>query len=77
MGENLRGLFAFLLHADSAAIAEITQEIYEGRRFHQLPKLAEALEAAGCTNAEILVHCRTPGEHARGCWALDLALGRT
>jgi hypothetical protein len=34
------------------------------------------LEEAGCTDAEILEHCRGPGEHARGCWVLDLCLGR-
>jgi hypothetical protein len=42
----------------------------------RLAVLADALEEAGCTNAEVLSHLRTPGPHARGCWALDLVLGK-
>jgi hypothetical protein len=29
-----------------------------------------------CTSAELLGHCREPGEHVRGCWAVDLLLGK-
>jgi hypothetical protein len=38
--------------------------------------LAGALEDAGCTDAELLGHLRGPGLHVRGCWALDLVLGK-
>jgi hypothetical protein len=38
--------------------------------------LIDALEEAGCTNADILNHCRQPGEHVRGCWVVDLILGK-
>jgi hypothetical protein len=38
--------------------------------------LADALEEAGCDNADILSHLRGPGPHVRGCWAVDLLLGR-
>src|SRR5262249_51154563 len=38
--------------------------------------LADALEEAGCDNAEILCHLRGPGPHTRGCWALDLVLAK-
>jgi hypothetical protein len=31
---------------------------------------------AGCGDAAILGHCRTPGEHVRGCWVVDLLTGR-
>ncbi len=31
-------------------------------------------EEAGCTNADVLLHCRQPGEHVRGCWVVDLVL---
>jgi hypothetical protein len=51
--------------------------IYEERRFENLPVLADALEEAGCTNGRILDHCRGPGPHVRGCWLLDLILGRS
>ena len=42
----------------------------------RLAVLADALEDAGCTDAAILGHLRGPGPHVRGCWALDLILGR-
>lgn len=38
--------------------------------------IADALEDAGCDNADILNHCRQPGEHVRGCWVVDLVLGK-
>jgi len=38
--------------------------------------LADALEDAGCDNADILNHCRHLGEHVRGCWLVDLLLGK-
>jgi hypothetical protein len=41
-----------------------------------MPILADALEDAGCDNADILQHCRGAGEHVRGCWVVDLVLGK-
>jgi hypothetical protein len=41
----------------------------------RLTILADALEEAGCDNADMLSHCRQPGEHVRGCWVVDLLLG--
>ena len=41
-----------------------------------LPILADALEEAGCENDDILTHCREPGVHVRGCWVIDLVLGK-
>jgi hypothetical protein len=38
--------------------------------------LADALEEAGCTDDGLLSHLRSPGPHFRGCWALDLVLGK-
>jgi hypothetical protein len=38
--------------------------------------LADALEDAGCDQAGILNHLRGPGPHARGCWPVDLLLGK-
>jgi hypothetical protein len=54
----------------------MAQGIYDGRRFQHLPILADALEDAGCTDPEILGYCRGPGEHVRGCWVVDLILGK-
>src|SRR5262249_12453726 len=42
----------------------------------RLAVLADALEEAGCADADILGHLRGPGPHVRGCWAVDLLLGK-
>jgi hypothetical protein len=42
----------------------------------RLTVLADALEEAGCADADLLGHLRGPGPHVRGCWALDLLLGK-
>jgi hypothetical protein len=42
----------------------------------RLGVLADALEEAGCTSAQILGHLRGPGPHTPGCWAVDLVLGK-
>jgi hypothetical protein len=42
----------------------------------RLAVLADALEEAGCTDTAILGHLRGPGPHVRGCWAVDLLLGK-
>jgi len=57
-------------------VVALAQAIYEERAFDRLPILADALEDAGCTKAEILNHCRQSGVHVRGCWVIDLLLGK-
>ncbi|HYT87960.1 MAG TPA: hypothetical protein VEL76_04515 [Gemmataceae bacterium] len=57
-------------------IPKLAQGIYDDRAFDQLPVLADALEEAGCADAEVLGHLRGPGPHARGCWSVDLLLGK-
>jgi hypothetical protein len=42
----------------------------------RLAVLSDALEEAACDNADILAHLRSPGPHVRGCWVLDLLLGK-
>jgi hypothetical protein len=54
----------------------VASAIYAERAFDQLPILADALEDSGCNDASILSHLRLPGTHVRGCWALDLVLGK-
>jgi hypothetical protein len=56
--------------------ARLAQAIYEDRALDRLPILADTLEEAGCTDPDILGHCRGQGEHVRGCWAVDLVLGK-
>src|SRR5436309_2819146 len=52
------------------------QAIDQAERFDDLPILADALEDAGCADAAILDHCRRAGGHCRGCWVVDLILGK-
>jgi hypothetical protein len=54
----------------------MAQKMYDSRGFSDMPVLADALEEAGCQDADILGHCRSGGEHVRGCWVIDLLLGR-
>jgi hypothetical protein len=57
-------------------VVKLAQRIYDDRAFDRLPILADALEEAGCTNQDILGHCRIQGEHVRGCWLVDLLLDK-
>jgi hypothetical protein len=61
---------------NGGTVPMIAQAIYDEQAFDRMPVLADALEDAGCANAEILRHCREPGEHVRGCWVVDLLLGK-
>jgi hypothetical protein len=54
----------------------LAKQMYESRDFGTMPILADALEDAGCTSDDILSHCRGPGPHVRGCWVVDLVLGK-
>jgi hypothetical protein len=60
----------------TANVVALAQAIYDERAFERMPILGDALEDAGCTSAEILAHCRGPGPHVRGCWVVDLLLGK-
>jgi hypothetical protein len=62
---------------NDGTVKKIAQAIYDERRFADLPILADALEDAGCAHAEILAHCRGSRPHVRGCWVVDLLLGKT
>ena len=62
---------------NDGTVRKIAQAIYDDRAFDRLPILADALEDAGCDDADILAHCRSGGEHVRGCWVVDLLLGKS
>jgi hypothetical protein len=67
--------FASEWRSDTAL--SLARHIYESRDFAQMPILADALQDAGCDNADILSHCRDPQQvHVRGCWVVDLVLGK-
>ncbi|VTR96326.1 Uncharacterized protein OS=Sorangium cellulosum (strain So ce56) GN=sce5710 PE=4 SV=1 [Gemmata massiliana] len=59
----------------STAVA-LASQMYESRDFGAMPILADALQDAGCDNTDVLDHCRDPGPHVRGCWVVDLVLGK-
>ena len=58
------------------AVTALAQAIYDERAFDRLPILADALEDAGCMNADIIGHCRGPAPHTRGCFVIDLLVGK-
>lgn len=59
------------------SVFELAKLIYNEGAFDRLPDLADALENTGCDDACILCHCREEGPHVRGCWLIDLILGKT
>jgi hypothetical protein len=60
----------------SESVVALARVAYDTRNFTLLPILADALEEAGCDNADVLTHCRGDGPHVRGCWVVDGVLGR-
>jgi hypothetical protein len=60
----------------TSTVVALAQGIYADYAFEGMPILADALQDAGCDDEGILSHCREPREHARGCWVVDLLLGK-
>jgi len=61
---------------NEGVVVRLAQSIYHNEAFDRLAFLGDVLEDAGCTNLDILNHCRQPRKHARGCWVLDAILAR-
>jgi hypothetical protein len=61
---------------NGGTVVKVAQGIYDDRAFDRLPILVDALEDAGCTDPNILDHCRASNQHVRGCWVVDLLLGK-
>jgi hypothetical protein len=59
--------------ADTVGLA---RDIYDERAFDRLPLLADALMDAGCTDEQVIGHCRSEGPHVRGCWVVDMVLAK-
>ncbi|AMV27480.1 hypothetical protein VT84_23975 [Gemmata sp. SH-PL17] len=60
----------------TSAVVALAAQMYESRDFSAMPILGDALQDAGCDRADVLSHCRGPGPHVRGCWVVDLVLGK-
>jgi hypothetical protein len=66
----------------TSSVVDLARSIYEADPrqaggYMNLPILADALMDAGCDSEELLNHCRSEGLHVRGCWAVDLILGKS
>jgi hypothetical protein len=68
---------AAVLAYNGGVVKRLAAAIHAGRRFEDLPVLADLLEEAGCVDAALLGHLRGPGPHALGCHALDAVLGKS
>jgi hypothetical protein len=73
---------AILAWHDST-VRRLAEAIYEDRKMPEgtlntgrLAILADAVLDAGCDNEDLIAHCRSEGPHVRGCWAVDLILGK-
>ena len=56
----------------------LARQMYESRDFSAMPILADALQDAGCDNTDVLNHCRdADATHVRGCWVVDMVLGKS
>jgi hypothetical protein len=61
----------------TSAAVQLAAQMYEARDFAHMPILADALQDAGCEHPAVLAHCRDPhATHVRGCWVVDLVLGK-
>lgn len=58
-------------------VVALAVSIFIDSAFDRMPILADALEEAGCDNPDILNHCRGACSHVRGCWVVDLVLGKS
>jgi hypothetical protein len=58
-------------------VIAVAGAIYEADAFECMDRLVEKLEKSGCMNQQILDHCRQSSPHVRGCWAVDLLLGKS
>jgi hypothetical protein len=66
----------FLSEWRTDTAVSLARTMYDSRDFSAMPILADALQDAGCDSPDILDHCRGPGPHVRGCWVVDLVLGK-
>ncbi len=56
------------------SVRKLADHIYQSRRFEDLSALENELKHAGCTDTEVLEHCRQT-IHFRGCWLVDALRG--
>jgi hypothetical protein len=64
------------LRWNDGCLVKMAHVIYHEGNFGDMPVLGDALEDAGCDDADVLEHCRCAPLHSRGCWLLDALLGK-
>jgi hypothetical protein len=75
---NLFRQLAFDVMWRTTDVRLLAEGIYAANAFDRMPILADALQEAGCDSDELLNHLRDPHAiHVRGCWSLDLILGKS
>jgi hypothetical protein len=65
-----------ILGCRTADVVALARTIRAANSPELLSILADALQDAGCDSEEVLAHCRSGGPHTRGCWVVDLVLGK-
>ena len=61
----------------TSEVVTLAQTIYDNPAYDRLPQLAKELKNVGCTDKDVLKHCRSKGPHVRGCWVVDQLLGKS
>jgi hypothetical protein len=64
------------LQWEAGVLEELAGGIYDECRWLEMTVLGDALEDAGCTHDDMIDHCHQGGPHTRGCWVLDIILGK-
>jgi hypothetical protein len=76
-GDSIRPV-SFAPEWRTDTVLALAKQMYESREFGAMPILADALQDAGCDNEAVLGHCRDVTlPHVRGCWVIDLVLGKS
>ncbi|WP_143393384.1 hypothetical protein [Fimbriiglobus ruber] len=58
----------------TSAVSSFARQMYSTKDFSPMPLLADALQEAGCTDENVLRHCRGSGPHTKGCFVVDVIL---
>ncbi len=67
---------AAVLACRTSDTTTLARTMKDAASFDALPILADAMQAAGCDDEDVLAHCRKCGPHTRCCWVVDLLLCR-
>ncbi len=66
-----------VLRWNDGTIPKLAAAMYSGNDFSAMSILGDALEDAGCSDIDILTHARSAGPHVKGCFLVDLLLGKS